>query len=128
YRMDRLAALGNRLREVAADDAFDELADRLLRRDVGDELRHDRSNDALLGGLDAAIRDGHRLYANVPVVFRDDVDRQVRPRPLAAGEPAELVRRHDFPLELGERVLALDLAHSEQALGARVAEFARHGL
>src|SRR5439155_7618735 len=105
----RLAALGNRLREVAADDAFDELADRLLRRDVGDELRHDRSNDALLGGLDAAIRDGHRLYADVPVVLRDDVDRQVGPRPLAPREPPDVDRRHVVPDELRERVLALDL-------------------
>src|SRR5437870_4116937 len=36
--MDRLASLGDRLRKVAADDSFDELADRLLRRDVGHEL------------------------------------------------------------------------------------------
>src|SRR6059036_839270 len=100
HRVDWLTSLSDRLREVPADDAFHELANRLLRRDVGDELRHDRPDDALLRCLDAAVRDRHRLDADVPVVLRDDVDSQVGPRPLAAREPPDIVRRHVMPDEL----------------------------
>src|SRR2546428_3053330 len=86
--MDRLASLSNRLREVAADDAFHELADRLLRPDVGHELRHDRSDDPLFRRLNPAVRARHRLHADVPAALRHDVARQTGPRPLPAGAPA----------------------------------------
>src|SRR2546422_4123455 len=124
HRMDRLASLNNRLCEGASDDAFHELADRLLRRDVGHELRHDRSYDPLFRRLNPAVRDRHRLHANVPAVLRHDVDRQVGPRPLPAGEPADVVRCHVVPDELRERVLALDLVHAELEFDVHLAEVA----
>src|SRR5437867_2502440 len=114
--MDRLASLGNRLRAVAAVDAFQEFADRLFRADVGHDLRHDRSDDALLRRLNPAVRDRHRLHADVPVVLRHDVNRQVGPRPLAAGEPPDVVRRHVVPDALRERVLALPLVDADLEL------------
>src|SRR2546426_10127700 len=126
--MDRLASLGDRLRKVAADDAFDELADRLLRRDVGHELRHDRPDDALLRRLDSSVRDRHRLHADVPAVLRHDVDREIGPGPLSAREPPDVVRGHVVPDELRERVLALDLVDPELELDVHLAEVARQVL
>src|SRR5438445_703248 len=128
HGMDRLACLGDRLREVAADDAFHELADRLLRGDVGHELRHDRSDDALLRRLNSPVRDRHRLHADVPAVLRHDVDRQVGPRPLAARKPPNVVRCHVMPDELRERVLALHRIHAELEFDVHLAEVARQVL
>src|SRR3989442_14204962 len=77
HGMDRLARLGDRLREVPADYALHELADRLLRCDVGHDLRHNRPDHALLRRLDPSVRNPHRLPPGLPPLPSDHPDPEI---------------------------------------------------